>query len=83
MRRATELAALCNAQVGIVIFDDKGKLTQFSTNDMDVLLEQYGSAVLQPHERYTPHDVSGAVRDGRGRLGRGWIESRPGRCTRV
>ena len=32
--------------------------SQFSTNDMDQLLEQYGSTVLKPHERYTPQDVS-------------------------
>lgn len=58
MRKAMELAVMCNAQVALVMFDDKGKLSQFSTNDMDIILEQYGKAVLEPHERYTPHDVS-------------------------
>ena len=57
MRKAMELAVLCNAQVALVLFDDKGRLTQFSTGDMDALLEQYGAAVLEPHERYTPHEV--------------------------
>lgn len=41
-----------------MLFDDKGKLTQFSTGEMDGLLEQYGAAVLEPHERYTSTDVS-------------------------
>jgi hypothetical protein len=57
MRRAHELAAQCNAHAAIVLFDDKGRLTQFSTGDMDALLEQYGAAVAEPHERYTPQDV--------------------------
>ncbi|KAI8474993.1 MAG: hypothetical protein J3K34DRAFT_456447 [Monoraphidium minutum] len=57
MRKAMELAVMCNSQVAIVMFDDKGGLTQFSTNPMDTVLEQYGAAVLKPHERYTPHDV--------------------------
>jgi len=58
MRKAMELAVLCNAQVGIVIFDDKNKVTQFSTTDMDMILENYGNAVMEPHERYSPQDVS-------------------------
>lgn len=57
MRKAMELGVLCNAQVGLVLFDDKGRLYQFSSNDMDQILEQYGQAVLEPHERYTPHDL--------------------------
>jgi hypothetical protein len=68
MRRATELAVLCNAQVALVMFDDKGKLTQFSTAEMDAILEQYGQAVLELHERYTPHDV----RARGGAAGWGW-----------
>lgn len=58
MRKATELAVQCNAQVALVMFDAGGRLTQFSTSDMDQLLEHYGAAVLEPHERYTPQDVS-------------------------
>jgi hypothetical protein len=57
MRKAMELAVMCNSQVALVMFDDKGRLTQFSTAEMDAVLEQYGKAVLEPHERYTPHDV--------------------------
>lgn len=58
MRRAMELAVLCNAQVGLVMFDDAGQLTQFSTSEMDGLMEQYARAVADPHERYNPMDVS-------------------------
>ncbi|KIZ02036.1 MADS-box transcription factor 55 [Monoraphidium neglectum] len=57
MRKAMELAVMCNSQVALVMFDDKGRLTQFSTAEMDAVLEQYGKAVLEPHERYTPHDM--------------------------
>ncbi|KAI8463664.1 MAG: hypothetical protein J3K34DRAFT_526819 [Monoraphidium minutum] len=57
MRKAMELAVQCNAQVALVMFDDAGRLAQFSTSDMDQLLESYGKAVLNPHERYTPHDL--------------------------
>jgi hypothetical protein len=55
---------MCNAQVALVMFDDKGRLTQFSSTEMDGLLEQYGKAVLEPHERFTPHDVRGPASAG-------------------
>jgi hypothetical protein len=58
MRKAMELAVLCNAQVGLIMFDDKGKLTQFSSGEMDELLERYGQAVAEPHERFNSQDVS-------------------------
>ena len=83
MRKATELAVQCNAQVALVMFDASGRLTQFSTSAMDQVLEHYGQAVVEPHERYTPHDVRGLEgwKVGCATRGCGSIERKPVRAT--
>ena len=72
MRRAMELAVLCNAQVGLVLFDGAGARTQFSTAEMEAVMEQYARGVVEPHERYTPMDVRApaCLMAGAGRRGR-------------
>jgi hypothetical protein len=57
LQRRCDVCAPACGRTTQVMFDGAGKLTQFSTSDMDAILEQYGQAVLEPHERYTPHDV--------------------------
>ncbi|KAG2439048.1 hypothetical protein HYH02_006576 [Chlamydomonas schloesseri] len=58
-RRAMELSVLCDCDVGLIVFAPGSsgpgtggqRLYQFSSIEMDDLLERYAGAVNEPHER--------------------------------
>lgn len=56
MKKAYELAVLCNCEVGLLVFTQNGKLFQFSSSDMDQLLLRY-TEFSEPHECRTTADV--------------------------
>ncbi|KAL7749137.1 hypothetical protein RI367_005542 [Sorochytrium milnesiophthora] len=60
MKKAYELATLCNCEVGIVIFSAAGKMFQFSSSDLDVLLVRY-TEYTEPHELKTLQDFANEV----------------------
>jgi hypothetical protein len=57
MRKAMELSVFCDCDEAIVMFSSTGKLCQFSSTDMDVILERYGRACVDPHERRNNDEV--------------------------
>ena len=56
MKKAYELAVLCNCDVGLIMFTQNNKLFQFSSTDMDNLLLRY-TEFNEPHECRTSEDV--------------------------
>lgn len=57
MRRAMELSVLCDCEVGLIVFSPGGQLFQYSSVDMDVLLDRYSTACPEPHERRDNEEV--------------------------
>jgi len=61
MRKAMELSVLCDCEIALVVFGEGGhmgvKQHQYSSGDMDTLLERYRSGKHQPHERRTNADL--------------------------
>nr|QWX93755.1 MADS-box protein 16 [Cunninghamia lanceolata] len=41
LKKAYELAVLCDAEVALIIFSPRGKLYEYSSNSMQILLEKY------------------------------------------
>ncbi|KAM6555985.1 hypothetical protein CsatB_003004 [Cannabis sativa] len=41
LKKAQELAVLCDVQLGLIIFSQKGRLYEFSTTDMQNIIERY------------------------------------------
>ncbi|XP_062120547.1 MADS-box protein AGL42-like [Humulus lupulus] len=41
LKKARELAVLCDVEVGLIIFSQKGRLYEFSTTDMQEIIERY------------------------------------------
>ena len=59
MKKAYELAVLCNCEVGLILFTQNNKLFQFASSDMDQLLLRY-TEFSEPHESRTNVDVEKA-----------------------
>ncbi|XP_061347101.1 MADS-box protein AGL42-like isoform X2 [Gastrolobium bilobum] len=41
LKKASELSVLCDAQVAVIIFSQKGRLYEFSSSDITKILERY------------------------------------------
>ena len=59
IKKATELAILCDAQVGLIIFGGNEKLSIYSSAPMDELLERYRDHSEQPEVRALGKKKSG------------------------
>ena len=57
MKKAMELSVLCDCDIALVIFNSNGKLFQYSTADMDAVLQRYSRACHEPHEIRNNTDV--------------------------
>ena len=56
MKKAYELAVLCNCEVGLILFTQNNKLFQFASTDMDHLLLRY-TEFNEAHESRNNNDV--------------------------
>ena len=43
MKKAYELAVLCSCDVGLIIFNQKNKMFQFTSSDMSTILNKYST----------------------------------------
>ncbi|KAG6518039.1 hypothetical protein ZIOFF_021440 [Zingiber officinale] len=48
-KKAKELAILCDAEIGLIIFSDTGRLYEFSSSNMKSLIEKYSKAKEENH----------------------------------
>lgn len=51
MKKAMELSVLCDCDIALIIFNSSGRLYQYSSTEMENLLERYSKACQDPHER--------------------------------
>lgn len=51
MKKAMELSVLCDCDIALIVFNSANKLFQYSSTDMETLLERYSRACQEPHER--------------------------------
>ncbi|XP_021637027.2 MADS-box protein AGL42 isoform X1 [Hevea brasiliensis] len=64
LKKAYELSVLCDAEVAVLIFSQKGRLCEFSSNDMQKTIERYGKHAKEVQddrvdtEQYIQHLVS-------------------------
>ena len=58
MKKAMELSVLCDCDIALVIFNSNSKLFQYSSTDMDAILQKYSRSCNQPHEVRNNQDVS-------------------------
>lgn len=47
-KKAYELSVLCNAEVGLIVISDTGKLYEFSSSSMPEILGRYNGATTRP-----------------------------------
>jgi SRF-type transcription factor (DNA-binding and dimerisation domain) len=64
------LSVLCDCDIALIIFNSDSKLYQYSSKDMETILERYSKACHEPHERRnnqqaTAHLCSGCSPHGR------------------
>ncbi|KAG8652847.1 MADS-box protein AGL42 isoform X2 [Manihot esculenta] len=59
LKKAYELSVLCDAEVSVLIFSQKGRLSEFSSNDMQKTIERYRKHVeeLQPENNDTEQRI--------------------------
>ena len=57
MKKAMELSVLCGCDIALVIFNSNSKLFQYSSTDMDAVLQKYSKMCNQPHEVRNNQDV--------------------------
>lgn len=57
MKKAMELSVLCGCDIALVIFNSNSKLFQYSSTDMDAILQKYSKLCNQPHEVRNNQDV--------------------------
>ena len=57
MKKAMELSVLCGCDIALVIFNSNSKLFQYSSTDMDAILQKYSQSCNQPHEVRNNQDV--------------------------
>ncbi|KAI4347478.1 hypothetical protein L6164_008290 [Bauhinia variegata] len=50
LKKAYELSVLCDAEVGLIIFSSRGKLFQFSSTDINRIIERYRQCCFLPQE---------------------------------
>ncbi|KAI4321099.1 hypothetical protein MLD38_034519 [Melastoma candidum] len=51
LKKAKELAILCDAEVGVVVFSSTGKLYDFSSSSMASIIERYKKAKGEHHQQ--------------------------------
>ncbi|KAK9904333.1 hypothetical protein WJX75_009425 [Coccomyxa subellipsoidea] len=57
MKKAMELSVLCGCDIALVIFNSNSKLFQYSSTDMDAILQRYSKMCNQPHEVRNNQDL--------------------------
>ncbi|KAI3770063.1 hypothetical protein L6452_01184 [Arctium lappa] len=51
MKKAKELAILCDAEVALLIFSSTGKLHEYASSSMDAVVERYDKAIKERHDQ--------------------------------
>ncbi|KAK0577209.1 hypothetical protein LWI29_029632 [Acer saccharum] len=51
LKKAKELAILCDAEVGVMIFSSTGKLYDFASNSMKSVIERYNKSKEEHHQQ--------------------------------
>ncbi|XP_059293419.1 MADS-box transcription factor 23-like isoform X1 [Lycium ferocissimum] len=54
LKKAKELAILCDAEVGLIIFSSTGKLYEFSNTSMRSVIERYNKTKDEPQQLHNP-----------------------------
>ncbi|CAO2834586.1 unnamed protein product [Amaranthus hypochondriacus] len=54
LKKAKELAILCDAQVGVIIFSSTGKLYDFANNSMTSVIDRYNKAKEEENQMVNP-----------------------------
>ncbi|OIT07681.1 PREDICTED: MADS-box transcription factor 23-like isoform X1 [Nicotiana attenuata] len=54
LKKAKELAILCDAQVGLIIFSSTGKLYEFSNASVKSIVERYNKTKDEHHQLHNP-----------------------------
>ena len=57
MRRAMELSVLCGCDIAMFLFGPDDKLSQYTSSEMEGLLDRYSRTCQQPHETRNNQDV--------------------------
>jgi len=57
MKKAMELSVLCQCEIAVFIFNEHGKLTKYSSSDINQILHTYLAQAAQPHEVRSNDDV--------------------------
>ena len=53
-----ELSVLCDCDIAMFLFAPDDRLAQYTSSDMEGLLDRYSRTCQQPHETRTNQDVS-------------------------
>ena len=62
MKKAMELSVLCDCDIALIIFNSDSKLYQYSSTDMESILERYSKACHEPHERRNNQQARASTR---------------------
>ncbi|KAK2659977.1 hypothetical protein Ddye_006510 [Dipteronia dyeriana] len=57
LKKAKELAILCDAEVGVMIFSSTGKLYDFASNSMKSVIERYNKSKEENHQGNSASEV--------------------------
>ncbi len=58
MRRAMEISVLCGCDIAMFLFAPDERLSQYTSSEMEGLLDRYSRTCQQPHESRSNQDVS-------------------------
>lgn len=61
MKKAMELSVLCGCEIALVVFNSNSKLFQYSSTDMDSVLQRYSKMCNDPHEIRNNQDVRASL----------------------